>query len=348
MTVISAVESIRRDQSKEVNSFISKQVTIPYVETTNKVKEQAEIARKAAKELSEKNSTQIRRLQNYQAVRESLFTNIRDTIDQVLKFLRDDQVNISERGVTAAAILAAEQLSMNEGKDLIVEQLRKDVSIITPFHRNLLLPGGAVEQKYNTLAGAIWERLDDELSVLYTLDPSPTETENQVDEIMGGGFVWFSGMADITLWSLFKDGMWSFGDFHGQFLEGWMWHATLDSRTCPACVARHGTIFPSHVQLNDHPHGRCIPIPVVAYPFGIETGVVGIDLEETGIEWFEQQSQQTQMSILGGARFRAWNQGQVNLRDFADTSHNAAYGEFNRAASLKQILGESEARKYYE
>jgi len=46
-------------------------------------------------------------------------------------------------------------------------------------------------------------------------------------------------------------------------LRGWMWHAELDSRTCPSCWSQHGSIHPvDEMGPNDHQQGRCARVPV--------------------------------------------------------------------------------------
>lgn len=41
-------------------------------------------------------------------------------------------------------------------------------------------------------------------------------------------------------------------------VEAWVWCSALDSRTCPACWAMHGSIHPLDERLFDHPNGRCL------------------------------------------------------------------------------------------
>lgn len=43
-------------------------------------------------------------------------------------------------------------------------------------------------------------------------------------------------------------------------VDGWEWHA--DSTACPECLAKDGTRYPLSAPFDEHPGGRCAPIPV--------------------------------------------------------------------------------------
>ncbi len=95
-------------------------------------------------------------------------------------------------------------------------------------------------------------------------------------------------------------------------LAGWEWHAKLDSRTCPSCIAQHGSLHdidePGPL---DHHQGRCARLPRtktwrelgfdVSEPSGLEV--------EPGPSWFERQPEEVQRDILGPKRYEAWRAG---------------------------------------
>lgn len=95
-------------------------------------------------------------------------------------------------------------------------------------------------------------------------------------------------------------------------LAGWQWYAKLDSRTCPSCIAQHGSLHdidePGPL---DHHQGRCTRLPKtktwrelgfdIAEPRGLDF--------ESGPDWFSRQPEETQRDILGSKRYEAWRAG---------------------------------------
>lgn len=90
-------------------------------------------------------------------------------------------------------------------------------------------------------------------------------------------------------------------------LAGWVWLANLSERTCPSCVAMHGTEHdidePGPL---DHQQGRCSRMPLVKPELvsGAPTPKV-----ESGTEWLERQPEGVQRSVLGPRRYEAWKAG---------------------------------------
>jgi hypothetical protein len=72
-------------------------------------------------------------------------------------------------------------------------------------------------------------------------------------------------------------------------LDGWVWFATLDESVCQSCIVQHGTIHQLDEVLNDHHYGRCAAIPYIE--------AFGNPVEQTGIDWFEAQSEEKQKKI---------------------------------------------------
>ena len=95
-------------------------------------------------------------------------------------------------------------------------------------------------------------------------------------------------------------------------LAGWQWYAKLDSRTCPSCIAQHGTLHdidePGPL---DHHQGRCTRLPKTKTwrELGFDINEPsGLDFE-SGPDWFNRQPEETQRDILGPKRYEAWRAG---------------------------------------
>lgn len=95
-------------------------------------------------------------------------------------------------------------------------------------------------------------------------------------------------------------------------LKGWRWTAALNDRTCPACLAMHGRVFPlDEAGPQGHPSCRCARTPVTK-----TWRDLGFDIDEpprtapTGLEWFESQPETVQRKILGPKRYAAWLDGR--------------------------------------
>lgn len=114
--------------------------------------------------------------------------------------------------------------------------------------------------------------------------------------------------------------------------------AALDDRTCPACVALHGTELPLDARIDDHHRGRCTSVTKVK---GFAAPVV-----ESGPDWFARQSEDRQRAIMGGARLEAWKAGAIQWQDIPKAYDDPVFGRMIGEASLKGMLGD-EAKGYY-
>ena len=124
-------------------------------------------------------------------------------------------------------------------------------------------------------------------------------------------------------------------------VTGWRWLCAKQPRTCAACLAMDGTMHTLKEHLDDHPNGRCAMVPVLR---GEESKAPSW---ETGTDWFTRQGEDVQRQVLGGAGYEAYQKGAVTLVDFVGQRYDAAWGSTRSARSLRAILGDEAAARFY-
>lgn len=94
-------------------------------------------------------------------------------------------------------------------------------------------------------------------------------------------------------------------------LQGWVWQAQLDSRTCPSCWAQHGSRHAlTETGPNDHQNGRCARLPKTK-----SWRDLGIDLDEPDDALpdartvFDALPRSEQLKIMGPTRLAALDAG---------------------------------------
>lgn len=129
-------------------------------------------------------------------------------------------------------------------------------------------------------------------------------------------------------------------DANADVLEGWVWTATLTSRTCAACIAMHGTIHPVTEHLDGHPRCRCAMVPRTKSwaDLGMDPSLDDRRPQvESGTDWLEAQPIRTQKAILGQGKWAQWKGGQITLDDVVARTHDRDWGTMRRERSLVEI-----------
>lgn len=108
-------------------------------------------------------------------------------------------------------------------------------------------------------------------------------------------------------------------------LAGWSWHCELSTRSCQACIAMDGQVFPVDAAgPNDHVNGRCVAVPVTRS--WADLGFEGIEEPEpiraSGADWFDAQDEVTQRQILGPSRYEAWRAGDYPMSAWSEVRTN--------------------------
>jgi hypothetical protein len=116
---------------------------------------------------------------------------------------------------------------------------------------------------------------------------------------------------------------------HSGVIEGQRRLATHDARVCGACLADEGTLYGIHAIISDHPQGRCTGVPVVR-------GMPEVQWM-AGEQWFRQQPEPVQRSILGEGRYEAWRERRFAFHDLVTHTHDSVWGDGIVPTPLNQL-----------
>lgn len=109
---------------------------------------------------------------------------------------------------------------------------------------------------------------------------------------------------------------------------GWRWIAALSLQTCPACLARHGHVYPVSVPFSSHPGCRCTPVPVLDHDE---------DYGPTSKAWFDEQTTADQRRILGPGKLKLYTEGKVGFDALAVATHNPIWGPGLKTITIRDI-----------
>ena len=110
----------------------------------------------------------------------------------------------------------------------------------------------------------------------------------------------------------------------------WQWIASQARRTCLACLALDGQVFPIDQPQPSHPNCRCT---VLYLPPGYNPPA-----RAYGSEWFAKQPDEVKQAMMSKVAFEAYQRGDVKLQDFVGSRKSKAWGETRYERSFKDAL----------
>lgn len=109
---------------------------------------------------------------------------------------------------------------------------------------------------------------------------------------------------------------------------GWMWLCSLSARTCPSCLAQHGSKHSADEEGPlDHQQGRCTAMPLARSWLDL-----GIDAPEPppvpvqdSREWFDAQSPEVRRQIMGPGRLALLDSGGLQWSELSRRRGNVGW-----------------------
>ena len=234
-------------------------------------------------------------------------------------------IELGERsaGIASGAARRLVELSLRDAAALIGAQLPSLWPLARPAKPEL----DAIVQRATTqITSRMWALSDQASEAMrrrliqgVAAGRNPRETARlmvrDVQDTFDGGLARAQVIARTETIDAYRAGAKAQHEANSDVLQGWVWLANLSERTCPSCVAMHGTEHaldePGPL---DHPQGRCSRMPLVKPELvpGAPKPVI-----ESGPEWLSRQPEGVQRSVLGPRRFEAWQDGDYPVSRWA-------------------------------
>ena len=112
---------------------------------------------------------------------------------------------------------------------------------------------------------------------------------------------------------------------------GWWWKSQLSSTTCPVCIFMHGSKHHLHESMDSHRNCRCEMVPILGNDLNKAPPI------ETGEEWFNRQSEEEKIRILGPSRFDLWSDGELTFNQLVGPYDDKLFGPSLQLTPLNQI-----------
>lgn len=162
---------------------------------------------------------------------------------------------------------------------------------------------------------------------------NPRVIARQLRDAMGGNLVRALTVARTETLRSYRAASANIYRANDDVIGKWMWVTALDDRVCVSCAAMHGTLHDLDEDFGSHPNCRCSQAPVAK---GSRVQV------QTGEDWFAQQPEATQRSMLGNAGFKLYQQG-APLSAFVKETESQAWGISRTVKSATQVAVEMAA-----
>jgi len=156
-----------------------------------------------------------------------------------------------------------------------------------------------------------------------------TRAEQYRDGLLEGSRRSMSGIVRSVIQATNNNAVQAVYDKNSEVLNGWVYVATLDSRTCSVCFSKSGKQF----DLGEgplpilHVNCRCFQAPAIKsweepefgkFQRASKGGPVDADISFN--DWLKGQDYDTQVELLGPARAKLFSDGKLTLDKFTDAS----------------------------
>ena len=180
----------------------------------------------------------------------------------------------------------------------------------------------------DAIPGQVNGSVRDTLIAGLTLGQNPRETAQQVRRAFGTGLARALNISRTETLRAYRSATLLDYQANDDILEGWVWSAACDQRTCVTCFALHGRVFKLNRQMPAHPSCRCSLTPLLkkAYRGDYEPA--------RGPDLFARAAPEIQRAVLGPGAYAAYQRGRVQIENFVSFRRSREWGITVQRASL--------------
>ena len=155
-----------------------------------------------------------------------------------------------------------------------------------------------------------------------------------------GGLARATRIARTEMLDAHRNGSLASAKQNKDLLVGWRWQCTLDRRTCPACLAKHGTLYPvDDFGPEGHPQCRCARVDVTKSwaDLGFTTVPEPVDDFPDARAWFDGLTEDSQLAIMGPKRLQLLQDGDIGWEDLATLRKSYGWRDSYVATPVKDL-----------
>jgi hypothetical protein len=279
-------------------------------------------------------TAQVYKLRQFIALQKSIQSELTDFTG----YLRTDLQPLALKAAQMGEADAYKTLKFIVGGRELARVMFDRIPIETVYQMLTFLdPKGALYQRIGQLAPYHAERVSQAILDAVGMGVNPRQTARLImsasEQAFGGGLTDALRTARTAQLYSYREATRANYAANSDVVTGWIWTAELDDLTCEACLAENGTRHDIEESLDGHYNCRCSPIPEVM-------GQNPVADMQTGEDWFGQQDEATQRSIMGDTKWEAWNAGRFEFSQLAQQTPNDVYGTMRTVTPLKDLIGE--------
>ena len=98
---------------------------------------------------------------------------------------------------------------------------------------------------------------------------------------------------------------------------------------CMACLMLDGQKFDTADELDDHPRGKCVAIPILIDGPAAQW--------QTGPQWFNTLTADEQRAKMGPEKYQLWKDGVIQPADLAGVHHSPVWGDSPRVKTIQEL-----------